>query len=195
MPLWKELKEKLKADLDEVGKGLTLVSMRAHKLPDGSYLLTDKDARLVEKLFGVFKRLRWKLSFDLSKELEVDQETPILRKRALGGAKCGDPVKVRSCRKEHGDKTYLGVLIGDMATTVGHKCVAGVVTAYPAAHNPAIFVPELGDIIYGYESFWSRIDSEEDLQLMLTDDTIKNVWYMKALASLGSRREGVNSDE
>ena len=32
--------------------------------------------------------------------------------------------------------------------------------------NPGIFVPELGKIIYGCESWWSEIDNPEDLRDM-----------------------------
>lgn len=191
MPEWNEVKEKLNADMEEVRSGLTIASMRTYEQPDGSFRISAKDAALVEKLFDVFKSLRWKLLFDLSKELAVDHETPVIRKKALlGSTKCGDLVKVRSCRKEHGDGTFLGIFLGEIATSVGHRHSGGVVTASPSMHNPAMFVPELGDIVYGYESFWSRIESEEDLSTVITEDTIRNVWYVQALRDLGARHTG-----
>ena len=44
--------------------------------------------------------------------------------------------------------------------------------------NPAIFVPELGKIIFGMESWWGRIKSEEELK-DITDGDIENVWHVK----------------
>ena len=51
------------------------------------------------------------------------------------------------------------------------------------SNNPAIFVFELNTIIYGCESFWGIIESEDDLK-EITDDDIDNVWYIKALKSI-----------
>lgn len=50
--------------------------------------------------------------------------------------------------------------------------------------NPAIFVPELGKIIFGMESWWGRIKSEEELK-DITDGDIENVWYVKMLKGFG----------
>lgn len=196
MEEWKEAKERLSSDLEEISSGLTIASMRLSEQPDGSFRVSAKDADLVERLFGVFKALRWRLAFDLSKELVVDKDVPIIRKTSvIGRAKCGSLVSVRSCRKEHGDRTYLGIYLGEMATTISHSVNGSVVTARPSMHNPAIFVPELGDIIYGYESFWALKDGEGEHPTAdeITDEAISNTWYVRALMGL-SEEKGADND-
>lgn len=49
--------------------------------------------------------------------------------------------------------------------------------------NPAIFVFDLNKIIYGCESWWGVIKSEEDLN-SISDCDIDNVWYVRALKTL-----------
>jgi hypothetical protein len=50
-------------------------------------------------------------------------------------------------------------------------------------HNPAIFVPTLGKLLYGCELWWSKISSPDDLRT-ISDADIDNVWYVQALKSL-----------
>jgi hypothetical protein len=52
--------------------------------------------------------------------------------------------------------------------------------------NPAIFVPDLNKVIFGYESWWGEIKSPEELR-EITDDDIQNVWYVKALKMLEAK--------
>lgn len=49
--------------------------------------------------------------------------------------------------------------------------------------NPAIFVPEFNEIIWGIESWWSKIESPDDLK-QVTDADIENAWYVKALKKI-----------
>jgi len=49
--------------------------------------------------------------------------------------------------------------------------------------NPAIFVFDLNEIIFGYESWWGVIESEKQLK-EITNDVIDNVWYVKALKQI-----------
>lgn len=49
--------------------------------------------------------------------------------------------------------------------------------------NPAIFVPEFNEIIWGAESWWSKIESPDDLK-QITDADIENAWYVKALKKI-----------
>lgn len=96
----------------------------------------------------------------------------------------GGFAKVRPCGEEYENKTYLGLFLGELPTgpyvtynakdeelNVGMMC------------NPAIYVFDLNKIIYGYESWWSRIESENDLK-GITDTDINNQWYVKALRYL-----------
>ncbi len=54
--------------------------------------------------------------------------------------------------------------------------------------NPAIFVFDLKKVIYGYESWWGEIKSEEDFR-KITDLDINNLWYVKALKELLKKEE------
>ena len=58
----------------------------------------------------------------------------------------------------------------------------GILTNYPV-DNPAIFVPELNQIIYGCESFWRKIDKVEDFS-GITQEEIDNTWYVKLLREM-----------
>ena len=49
--------------------------------------------------------------------------------------------------------------------------------------NPAIYVPELGKIIFGMESWWGIIESPEELK-DISDDDISNTWYVKLLQEM-----------
>lgn len=110
-------------------------------------------------------------------------QTPFLRERLLFGGTCGDLVKVRPCGDEYKGKTYLGVLIGEVARSIHLTQNSDDPTAFvidPCLHNPAIFVPELRKVIFGYESWWGKIKSEDELK-EITDEDIQNVWYVQML--------------
>lgn len=93
----------------------------------------------------------------------------------------GNLVSVRPCDDKYGDKTYLGFLIGDLA--MGSSITItdeNKIQCNWSGYNPAIFVPELGEIIMGMASWWSHIESEEDFK-KISDNDIENVWYVKLL--------------
>ena len=93
--------------------------------------------------------------------------------------KTGSLVAVRPCGEEYQGKTYLGFFLGDMpmAITASHNSNTGELHCGTFS-NPAMFVPELGKIIYGMGSWWSEIKSEDDFK-QITDKDIDNVWYVK----------------
>lgn len=97
---------------------------------------------------------------------------------------CGTLVKINPCGKEYGNKTYLGILLGDLiigAFTSFHQDDQKLhVNPYS---NPAIFVPELKKIIYGCESWWSEIKNSEDFKDITSED-INNVWYVQLLKAM-----------
>lgn len=97
--------------------------------------------------------------------------------------KMGSLVKIRPCGEEYENKTYLGFYIGDMPTQIyqSYNSKNNILTI-KQDRNPAIFVPELKKIIFGYESWWSEITNKEDFK-DITDKDINNVWYMKFLNS------------
>lgn len=110
--------------------------------------------------------------------------------------KVGDLVRVRPVGEEYGNKTYLGVYIGDVARSI--RAVYNQETKKLeidfALHNPAMFVPDLNKIIYGYESWWSRIESQDQLK-DITDEEISNVWYVKALKQIAEAEKECAAEE
>lgn len=100
-------------------------------------------------------------------------------------AETGSWVAVRPCAKEHEGKTYLGVLLGDAALSVSTRYdpKTRALGFEPFHHNPAMYVPDIKKVIYGCGSWWSVIESPEDLK-KITDTDIENVWYVRALKEL-----------
>lgn len=96
----------------------------------------------------------------------------------------GSLVKIRPCGEEYGNKTYLGFYIGDMPTHVysSYNPESNILTIKNST-NPAIFVPELKKIIFGYESWWGEIKNEEELK-EITNEDIDNIWYVKLFKKL-----------
>jgi len=94
----------------------------------------------------------------------------------------GKEFKLVAVRLAGEKETHVGIYVGDLATGAGasfHR-PSGVLTLRLGHHNPAILVPSLGRIVYGYESWWGVIKSEADLK-QITDRDIENVWYVRAL--------------
>lgn len=114
-------------------------------------------------------------------------ESEVLKPKLLFGGKCGDFVSVRPCDPKYGNKTYLGILIGELSLSplVSWDKEKGALTISHAMHNPAIFVPDINAVVYGCGSWWGRIKSEADLK-KITDADIENVWYVKALKHLSN---------
>ena len=100
------------------------------------------------------------------------------------GHTCGALCKIRPCQEEYQGRTYLGIYLGDLPITIvsSYNEENGVLTNR-TMKNPAIFVPELKKIIYGMESWWREIESEDDLK-EITQEDIENVWYVKALKEI-----------
>lgn len=175
--------------LRDVRKGMRLMdSMLRSPNADGEVTLTANQAEVVNSLFDLFNDVGWQLEFSNYKELVVTEKKAIDTNRLFAGFS-GNLVRVRSCRKAHGDKTYLGILIGDVALSVSHTIKDGVVTAGMSNYNPGILIPELKDVVYGCESWWGVIESEEELNELITDETIANVWYVKLLKTLSGTGE------
>lgn len=107
--------------------------------------------------------------------------------RSYWNKPAGMLVAVRPCSKDE-NKTYLGLLIGeiDVGLFISHNPDNKELNI-SRHYNPAIFVPELQKIIYGYESFWDEIESEEKLK-EITDKDINNVWYMQLLKGMINKK-------
>jgi hypothetical protein len=103
------------------------------------------------------------------------------------GVKCGDLVKIRPCDSlpKNKGKTYLGIFIGDIApramASYHEKEQKLLIT--PGIHNPAIFIPEINKVVFGYESWWSKIKDESELK-DITDNDIATTWYVRAMKDM-----------
>lgn len=97
---------------------------------------------------------------------------------------CGSLVAVKPCGEEYQGKTYIGILLGDLPiniiSTLNKK--SSVLKIF-TRKNPAILVPELKKIIFGYESWWRKIDNVDDFK-EITNQDIENTWYVKLLSAL-----------
>lgn len=113
-------------------------------------------------------------------------DPPIRPRLLLGRAQCGDWVKVRPCDPALGDRTFLGVLIGEVPMGVHLSYVRETrhLKVSSGMLNPAIYVPDLKRVVYGIESWWGKIETPDDLR-EITDAVVDDVWYVRALKELG----------
>lgn len=126
-------------------------------------------------------------------DITINPDSCAIETDGLGSKRVGKLVSVRPCGEEYNKRTYLGIYIGDAATSISTiKNDDNTLTLKMTAHNPAIFVPELKKVIYGCESWWGVIKSAEDLK-NISDADINNVWYVKALKGL-TETESVESN-
>ena len=144
---------------------------------DGSY--REIDPRTCETC-ARFKE-KW-LSFPMMTE-NILLEQPPEHPRKPFGANIGDIVAVRPCNPAYGDKTYLGVLVGEMPTQIGLHSVSydsNELAVLQDWFNPLIVVPELNVAVWGYESWWRVLKPGEGLE-EITDEAILSQPYMAAL--------------
>lgn len=95
------------------------------------------------------------------------------------GHKTGCLCEVKPCGDEYEEKSYLGFYLGDLPLSIysSYNEKTGILTNSTMT-NPAIFVPELGKIIYGCESWWREIKSTEDFK-GISQGEIENTWYVQ----------------
>lgn len=104
----------------------------------------------------------------------------------------GGLVSIRPCKEE---KSYIGFMLGEI--TIGAN--ASFDTKEDAVHiaphrNVAILVPSLKRIVLGSESWWKKIESEEDME-GISNEEIQNVWYVKVLEGILKKEEVVNNEK
>ena len=104
------------------------------------------------------------------------------------GGKCGAFVSVRPCEEKYKGKTFLGIMLGDLPyeVIISHDKKTKKLEISPFS-NPAIFLPEFNEIVWGIKSWWETIEKEEDLH-EITDKDIQNVWYVKALKAMQEKK-------
>jgi hypothetical protein len=112
-------------------------------------------------------------------EIKVDWDSYSLYKESIGKF-----VRIRPCVKGYEGKTFLGLFLGELPSgpSVSYDEETKVVTIIPFT-NPAIYVFDLKKIVFGMESWWGIIESEDDLK-DITMDTINDQWYVKALKAM-----------
>lgn len=103
-----------------------------------------------------------------------------------GLRKCG-LVRVRPCAEEFEGKTFLGLYIGDLARSVecSYNRQSGVLQVSAGHENPAIWIPSRERLVFGYESWWGPLKSEDQLR-EITSEQIDGIWYVQALKALVS---------
>lgn len=178
--------KELQSKLNEISSGMRwidiVIGAEWDKKEGARHYLTKKQAGIFKKILELFRELNWQIALNNYQQLIFDKDTPPIK---TGG--CGKAVRVRPCGEKYGDKTYLGILLGDMPLQLSASIDedSGDLTIKRSMYNPAILIPELGEIVYGCGSWWGEIDSEEELKDMITDDTIKNCWYVRLLNAMG----------
>ena len=119
----------------------------------------------------------------------INWEGSILDTSPAGRESDSPYVAIRPCANEHGDKTFLGIYVGQASIHrwVTYDRASGVMTIHMGGGNPAIWVPALNKLVLGCESWWGPIESEEDMR-KITDEDINSVWYVQALKALSGKR-------
>lgn len=75
----------------------------------------------------------------------------------------GKFVSVRPVSDNPEDKTYFGIMLGDMNIFIAHRVEGDSVTLSSCVGMPGIFIPALAQITYGPECFWKIIKSLDQL--------------------------------
>ena len=124
---------------------------------------------------------------ELSDEFKFPMEISAIKVQGFNGAtqgmhKAGSMVRIRPVNSE---KTYLGLYLGDMTREImlarGGKSKVLMLTD---RSNPAIWVFDLKKIVWGDSSWWGVVEKDEDIERLISDSDIQNVWYVKALKAM-----------
>jgi hypothetical protein len=171
--------KELKEALQEIKKNLRVFDkvLKHDFTKEGKCYVNLRQSTFIRKLLKLFDSLNWQLALNTYKTFDIDNE-----QKPINTNQCGTPVKIRPCADKYEGKTYFGILLGDMPLNISATIdMSGNMSISRVSYNPAIFIPEVNDIVYGCESWWGEIESEDDLKEVITEDTIDNVWYMKLL--------------
>lgn len=106
------------------------------------------------------------------------KEITFPKDKSLNTSNAKGLVLIRPVDKKYNNKTFLGFHIGDAALSSTIGISEDKIQCNFSFYNPAIYVPELNTVIYGMESWWGSIKSEEDFK-KITDQDIDNTWYVK----------------
>lgn len=167
--------EEINKELEEIRQNLTMMHTHCGGGITGKSYIDDKQREFFNKVVKLFRRMSFNIALQKFKHIKYGDINPINQRN------CGRLVKIKPCKEGINHKTYLGIFLGEMALSVSLSLEDDDETLLceSSQYNPAIFVPELKQIIFGCESFWGEIESEADLEEINPDD----VWYVKLLKS------------
>ena len=115
------------------------------------------------------------------------QNNPI--EKASFTADEGSIVEIRPCGDEYDGKSYMGFFLGELPISIFNTYDSkSKVLTNSTINNPAIFVPALGKIIYGCESWWKLIENVDELEKLAKED-INNARYEKMLKSISGNKK------
>lgn len=140
----------------------------------------DTGTRTFAKINELMRKIRWMLEASDIKEAICSEGEVIKTDKAAF-------VRVRPCGEEYGNKTYLGILLGDMARGTSVSIDDNKMKVSWATYNPAIFIPGLNKIVFGYESWWSEID-DPDMVKDISDNDIDKTWYVQMFKDLAKEK-------
>lgn len=129
---------------------------------------------------------KWKVGDEITYPLTIEG-LEFGKAPNLDRLKPGTPVAIRPCSEA---KTFFGIYVGSfsvMAPSFGFNIETKKIRVMEGATNPAIFVPDLGKIVWGYASWWGEIRDEAHMK-EITDDTIQNLWYVKAMKAMAEKQ-------
>ena len=102
-----------------------------------------------------------------------------------------EPVKIRLCEDK---KTYFGIYLGQFPRYISYRYDEETQElSLGTVSNAAIYVPEKKKIYFGDESWWSRIEPDEDIT-DITDEAIRNQWYLKLMYAITGEDEEDETD-
>ena len=138
----------------------------------------DVAEKQLAKLLQTLRKIRLDYRLSELKAVKFPEEKPL-------SPYTGDYplVSIRPVAEEYGGKTYIGFHLGDMAVSTTVSIQDDAIQCGFGMRNPAIYVPELKKVIYGYESWWGEIESPEQFR-EITGEDISNVWYVKMLKDI-----------
>ena len=113
------------------------------------------------------------------------------RSGAVNGMDIGSLVSIRPCAEKYEDKTFLGMYLGDLPSEILFEIERETDELHMIPlGNPAIYVFKLKTVIFGAESWWGEIKKEDDLERLISDADIQNVWYERAMKAMAQKPEG-----
>lgn len=177
------MKEELLKDLEEIQS--VLKDYKTFK----SIISDNIEERTLGNLYRATQRIGLLLAMNELKDVCHPENSAV--QKPLFGGNVGDMVSIRPVAEEYKGKSFIGFMIGEIATGSSISVTENKIQLNFSGHNPAIFVPFLGKIIYGYESWWAKIEDENDFK-EITEKDIENVWYVKLWKQMQESKSSTN---